>query len=254
MPQWNVDADHNRNPVLDQTKKQNLSVLDWIVIYTAAAFVIQILIDAQIYPSKWLASLLPGGVHEINLMFVHEILQCGLFVGGVLLFLRRRKTTIASIGWVPPKKPQDYLYAVIFGVATCSLMIFVSSILTALFPQWATTQDVINTTLQVECSWDVFAAFLSVAVMAPICEELLFRGYLYHAVCAKFQAKTAIMITSFVFALVHGQWFQLLPLFLAGVFLNLFYVRTQSLIATVLMHSAWNTFSLFLVICMDIVV
>lgn len=234
--------------------KSELSVLDWLLVYTTTILLVNLLIGTQLYPSDWLASLLPGGVNDVNLMLVYELLQCALMVGGVLLFLRLRGKTMQHIGWNDPENPQDYIRAVIYGVVTCSLMLAVSSILVQLFPQWATTQNVIETTLQVDSRWGLLASFLSVGIMAPLCEEVLFRGYLYHAVRVKCGKWMSIIITSLLFAMVHGQWFQLFPLFMAGVFLNWFYVRSKSLIATVLMHSAWNTFSLFLVVYLNIVV
>ncbi len=234
--------------------KQNPSVIDWFIIYIGTIILMNLFISTQIYPSVWIASMLPGGENEVNLMFVHEILQCAFIVGGVLLFLRLRGNTLQSIGWRPPQNEQAYVRAILFGVLTCSLMLMVSGLLTQIFPQWANTQNVVSTVLQANSRWEIFAMFISVGVLAPLCEEILFRGYLYHAVHVKFGKWVSLILTSFIFAAVHGQWFQLLPLFLAGVCLNWFYLRTESLIATVLMHSAWNTFSLFLVVYLNIVV
>jgi len=234
--------------------KPELSVLDWLLIYTGTILLVNLLIGTQLYPSRWISSLLPGGASDVNLLFVHEILQCVLIVGGVLCFLHLRGKSMQYIGWHEPENAQDYLRAVIFGVVTCSLMLMVSGVLTQIFPQWATTQNVVETTLQVDTHWGLFVSFLSVGIMAPLCEEVLFRGYLYHAVHVKFGRWTSVAITSLLFAVVHGQWFQLFPLFMAGVFLNWFYLHSRSLIATVLMHSAWNTFSLFLVVYLNIYV
>ncbi len=236
------------------TEERPLSIVDWMIIYVLTILLVNGLIGTQLYPSQWLASLLPGGVNDVNLLFIHEILQMVIMVGGVCLFLRLRGKTMQHIGWRPPQKQHDYISAVIFGILACWLMIMISAVLAQIFPRWATTQNVIETTMQVDSTWGLIASFLSVGVMAPLCEELLFRGYLYHAVSEKFGVAGSVCITSLLFAVVHGQWFQLLPLFAAGVCMNLFYVRTQSLIATVVMHSAWNSFSLFLVIGMNFIV
>lgn len=239
---------------IDTQSEQHLSVLDWIVIYTATVLLVNLLVGTQIYPSHWLASFLPGGVNDVNLMLVHEILQFVLMAGGVLLFLRLRGKTMLQIGWRLPQNAQDYISAVIFGVATCTLTLMVSGFLVQIFPQWAATQNVVSIALQVDSTWGIIASFLTMGILAPICEEALFRGYLYHAVRARFSKWVSVVITSFLFAAVHGQWFQLFPLFMAGFFLNWFYLRTESLIAAVLMHSAWNTFSLFLVVYLHITV
>ena len=69
--------------------KPELSVLDWLIIYTGTILLVNFLIGTQLYPSRWISSLLPGGVSDVNLLFVHEILQCVLM--NVLLFLQRLK-------------------------------------------------------------------------------------------------------------------------------------------------------------------
>ena len=235
-------------------QKRQISVIDWLVIYISTVVLINVLVKNQIYPSQWISSMLPGGTNDINLLFVHEILQCVLMVGGVLLFLRIRGTTIQQIGWNAPQNAQDCVRAIIYGVLTCSFMLVVSAFLTQIFPQWATTQNVVSTALQVDTPWGITAAFLSVGIMAPLCEELLFRGYLFHAVNKKYGTWPSVIITSFLFAAIHGQWFQLLPLFMAGFFLNAFYLHSRSLIATIFMHSAWNTFSLYLIVALNIYV
>ncbi len=234
--------------------KKQISVIDWLVIYISTVVLVNFLVDHQLYPSQWISSLLPGGMNDVNLLFVHEILQCGLIVGGVLLFLHIRGTSIQQIGWQAPQNAQNYLRAIVYGVLTCSLMLMLSAFLTQIFPQWAATQNVVSTALQVDTAWGILAAFLSVGVMAPLCEELLFRGYLFHAVNQKYGTWPSVIITSFIFAAIHGQWFQLLPLFMAGFFLNAFYLHSRSLIATVFMHSAWNTFSLYLIVSLNIYV
>ena len=251
----NMTVQHDDEPKKQSIRlKPELSVLDWLFIYTGTIVLVNLLIGTQLYPSRWMASLLPGGANDVNLLFIHEILQCALIAGGVMLFLHLRQKNMQSIGWKEPEDAQDYIRAVIFGVVTCSFMLVVSGVLTQIFPQWASTQNVVETTLQVDTRWGLLVSFLSVGVMAPLCEELLFRGYLYHAVRVKFGKWASVIITSFLFAIVHGQWFQMVPLFMAGVFLNWFYLRSESLIATVLMHSAWNTFSLFLVVYLNIYV
>lgn len=234
--------------------KSKLSVVDWALIYVGTILGVNILVATQVYPSHWFASFLPGGTNDVNLLLVHEILQAILMIGGVLLCLHLRGKSVQEIGWQVAKTEWTYFAAIAFGVLTCTITLFVSSIFVQLFPQWATTQNVVSTTLQVNTQWGFLASFLSVGILAPLCEELLFRGYLYHAVRECCGIKMSVCITAFLFAAVHGQWFQLVPLFMAGCFLNCFYLRTESLIATVLMHSAWNTFSLFLVVFFNVTV
>ncbi len=57
---------------------------------------------------------------------------------------------------------------------------------------------------------DRLMAFVSLVVIAPIAEELIFRGWLYGKLRAKLSGRfamiTAMLIVSVLFGLVHGQW------------------------------------------------
>ena len=86
-----------------------------------------------------------------------------------------------------------------------------------------------------------FAAnFVVVAVLAPVVEELLFRG-LGYTLLKPFGRRTAIIATALGFALAHGllEGFPLLVLFGAG----LAYMRSRvgSIVPGILVHMAFNT-------------
>ena len=89
-----------------------------------------------------------------------------------------------------------------------------------------------------------FAAnFVVVAVLAPIAEELLFRG-LGYTLLKPLGRWPAIVLTAVAFALAHGllEGFPLLVLFGAG----LAYLRSRvgSIVPGILLHMAFNAFVL----------
>ncbi len=84
--------------------------------------------------------------------------------------------------------------------------------------------------------WEVT---LFMVVVAPILEELLFRGI----VCKKLLALGegyAIILSGAFFALFHGNFYQLFYAFTLGCFFGFIYVKTGRLIYTVLYHAAIN--------------
>ena len=88
-----------------------------------------------------------------------------------------------------------------------------------------------------------FALFLPMliksAVIAPVCEELFFRGYLL-AVLREAGVRGAAVFTALFFAIVHGMDGMLVPRFLLGLLLYAMMVRTDSLLAPVILHAAYN--------------
>ena len=109
-------------------------------------------------------------------------------------------------------------------------------------------QDIINNILN-EDSLGVlaFMAFFGM-IAAPIVEELLFRGFLQSAVritCGKMQT---ILISGFVFALIHGNSHVFLQIFILGLLLAYLFEMTGSLVAPITVHVCHNTITLVFLI------
>ena len=84
---------------------------------------------------------------------------------------------------------------------------------------------------------------MAVAAMlaAPLCEEIVFRGYLYPA-AKKFAGPwVAGLCSALVFAAAHNSLAPLLPLFCFGCLLVLAYELTGSLWAPVALHFCFNS-------------
>jgi hypothetical protein len=83
------------------------------------------------------------------------------------------------------------------------------------------------------------AEALLVVAVAPIAEELLFRGVLLHRWAQRWDLRTAIVLTSICFAILHVE-----PLghFVFGVAMCALYLRTGSLWAPIVAHALNNAF------------
>lgn len=81
---------------------------------------------------------------------------------------------------------------------------------------------------------------LAAMVVAPLCEELIFRGYLYPAAKRFAGPWVAGLASALIFAAAHGALAPLLPLFVFGVLLTLAYELTGSLWAPIAMHFCFN--------------
>ena len=80
---------------------------------------------------------------------------------------------------------------------------------------------------------------LQSALLAPICEELFFRGYLMGAFARAGRGKAAAA-TALLFAAAHGVDAAFLPRFLFGCLLGEMAQRTGSILAPMLMHGCYN--------------
>ena len=84
--------------------------------------------------------------------------------------------------------------------------------------------------------------FLSLTVLAPIQEELLFRGFLYRGLEPAIGPGPTIVVTAAVWAVVHLQynWFYLAEIFLLGIVFAWLRHRSGSTILTILLHGGLN--------------
>ena len=84
-----------------------------------------------------------------------------------------------------------------------------------------------------------FGLLLSVA--APLCEELLFRGFLFRGLRTRWSWWPAALVTSVLWALVHASPYRLLNIFVDGLILAAIYERRKSLLTTIAAHATLNT-------------
>lgn len=87
---------------------------------------------------------------------------------------------------------------------------------------------------------DLVALLLLIAVIAPIAEELFFRGMLYPVLRQRGSASWAIGINALLFAVVHFIPLLLPALFFLGLILAWVRERTQSIVPGILLHAMQN--------------
>ena len=92
----------------------------------------------------------------------------------------------------------------------------------------------------------LWVSLLSVSVMAPFFEEWLCRGEVMRGLLQRVKPVWAIVISAAFFAIIHLNPWQAIPAFILGCLFGYVYYKTGSLLLTMLMHCANNTFSVIL--------
>ena len=90
---------------------------------------------------------------------------------------------------------------------------------------------------------DPWLAVIAVVVLAPIAEEVFFRGVVFNALLREGGRRWAFVGSSALFAVIHLSLVAVLPIFLLGLALAWAYDRTRSLLAPIAMHMAVNGIS-----------
>lgn len=83
-------------------------------------------------------------------------------------------------------------------------------------------------------------ALLLGAVVAPVAEEIFFRGFIYGGMRNLWGVGWGMVVSSVVFALVHITPGVLVPIFVIGLVLAYLYERTGSLWPSIILHALVN--------------
>jgi uncharacterized protein len=92
----------------------------------------------------------------------------------------------------------------------------------------------------------VLLAVVVVGVLAPIGEELFFRGYLQTRLRRAWTAGPAILVTALAFGVIHGEPVHGVLAFALGLYLGLVTERAESVVAAMICHAANNSLSVVL--------
>lgn len=87
----------------------------------------------------------------------------------------------------------------------------------------------------------LLAVFLLVSVIAPVAEEMLFRGVVFSGLRDSWGEGWAIVVSSILFGVMHLQPAVMIPTAIVGVLLAAVFSMTRSLWASIALHSAYNT-------------
>ena len=97
-------------------------------------------------------------------------------------------------------------------------------------------------------NWKIATLGLLVVFVGPFFEEIIFRGWLYGGLKDEWGDMPALVLSSALFALIHGDAPGLPALFALGMVFGWVYRRSGSLWASILVHGFWNatTFALLI--------
>jgi len=187
-----------------------------------------------------------------------RVLVAALSFQGAALVLLQRYTREHQVGWRDAFGfSVNWPYAVLLGgLAACSflpcalLLQIASGKIMTQFSVKPETQPAIEA-LGATVTWlDRATIGIAAVGLAPVAEELLFRGVLYPAVKRAGFPRLALWGTSVVFAAIHWNLPTFLPLLLLALGLVWLYERTGNLLAPIAAHATFNAcnFALFYVL------
>ena len=94
---------------------------------------------------------------------------------------------------------------------------------------------------------NLLSTLIATGLIGPVIEELMFRGIIYNELKLKVKPMTAILLTTFFFAIIHLNILQVIYTFAVGFLFIFFYEKYKDIKASIILHMSLNiTTTLFL--------
>lgn len=168
-----------------------------------------------------------------------------IIIIGMPKWVLKWNTTKAELGIAKRPKWMDLVwwFCAIFGYLV--LTVGITALAMYLFPSadYKQKQEIGFQTLT--HSWEYILAFASLVVIAPVAEELIFRGYLFGKLKKYAAVWVSILCSAALFAVAHGQWNVALDTFALGIVLASLRVVTGSIWVSIALHALKNALAFY---------
>lgn len=134
----------------------------------------------------------------------------------------------------------DWRRAVLLAAMGMGLALTFSALLTLLPLPGILTASYARTSDGFRQGTDRLLAFVSVIALAPVAEEIVFRGYLLGRLLEWFDARQGIFISAALFALCHVSFLWILYAGFMGVLLAWVSIREDNLSYSIALHIGFN--------------
>ena len=149
----------------------------------------------------------------------------------------RKKRPLADIGLT---RINPWLALELFGLGA-ALNVFVTFAMSIIpFPtEWVNSYIESSSVL---ADANVVVSIIVTVISAPIVEEITFRGFMYGQLKGGMPMFAAMLISSWVFGMVHGDLIWFMYAFLLGIVLTYIGEKCGALTAPIIVHMAFNLF------------
>jgi membrane protease YdiL (CAAX protease family) len=187
-------------------------------------------------------------LHGAALYTIASAIQSVALAGAVLFWMRYVKPAPVALFGRPARPAVDLIAGALLGVAMLVAASVAAGILigviSAITGHTVHPPERIPTSIRGAWFWAIGPVLF---VVAPIGEELFFRGFLYRALRDRLEVAPAVLISAAAFALAHVYPLAIPVIFVDGVILALIYERRRNLVANIAAHAV-NNLIVFLIL------
>ena len=157
----------------------------------------------------------------------------------VKTFMDKRGGMFKMLGLDKFKK-EYWLQVLGYFVLYFGLMILASYLVSLLYPSFNIDQEQNFGFNEATENIELVLAFVSLVIVTPFIEELVFRGLIFKGLRRDFGFVPAVIVSSGIFALLHGQVNVAIDTFILGTVAAYTLDKTNSLWPAILLHGIKN--------------
>lgn len=182
-------------------------------------------------------SISGGALEDLTAFLLRYSIWCNLVFYAVVIIAKRRNLVYDKFKYDHQLKHWP-AWKIAGAVAAGPVLGFVFSNLVSLIPGIYSTYDsMVNTVFDDQ---PIILVVIVVVILGPIAEEIIFRFMTFGRMKFYMGSRWAIVLSSLLFGLYHGNLAQFIYCTLIGIILSFVYDKSGNLWITIAMHMAIN--------------
>jgi len=126
--------------------------------------------------------------------------------------------------------------SIILGIALTVISDEIDRLIQIFIPMPEGFRQIYEKFLLINSLSDFVIVIFSAVILAAVLEEMLFRGFVQTGLENNFNAKVAIVVTAFIFAIFHLYPWVLIQIFFIGIIMGFLAQRSNSIIPSLIVH------------------
>ncbi|KAF0092344.1 MAG: CAAX amino protease family protein [Fusobacteria bacterium] len=179
------------------------------------------------------------GLMGIEINIINQIISSSIIFSLIVLITNKDK--LNKKGWFTKFSQKELIKTLELAFAS---IILVNLFLVYLFPNFMDNNmpEVLKEQFESIALSSPLLALLAIGILAPIAEELLFRGAIYNLIKDSIGKYVALFVSSVLFALIHLNIYQASYTLFIGLFLGIILMKIGSLWLPIIFHIVYNLF------------
>lgn len=155
----------------------------------------------------------------------------------ILIGMYRARLSVAQLFRLPRPSILLYISILVAGFGLSTAMSEVDNLFRYFYAPPAFIEEIF---MKIFSQSGILSGLFLLSVVAPFTEEILFRGIFLRGFLKNYRPLTAVLVSSFLFALIHLNPWQFAGAAVTGVFLAIVYIKTGSIIPCIFGHAVYN--------------